>query len=154
MVLHTVGGEAFVLCTFCAVVGVGENRDAAAWGEEAGHFDVFWAHEADEVVEDGVDAVFVERAVVAVAEEIELEAFAFHHFCVGDVADAYFCEVWLTSDGAEGSELGAVEAYPVVALWVFVLECFQEVGVVVCGVESGVSQCFECVVLVSHGVFG
>ena len=60
MVLHTVGGEAFVLCTFCAVVGVGKDGDAAAWGEEACHFDVFWAHEADEVVEDGVDAVFVE----------------------------------------------------------------------------------------------
>ena len=128
-----------VLCHFLilraglAVVGKGIDADAAAGDEDACHLDVLGVHEADEVFHDDVDAVLVEAAVIAEAEEIEFEALALHHSSVGEVADAYLCEVGLSGDGAECRELRAVEAYPVVVIGVFVFESFQHFGIVVLG---------------------
>ena len=47
------------------------NGDATARCEFTEYFDVFWIHQGDEVFHDDVDAVFMEVAVVAEAEEIE-----------------------------------------------------------------------------------
>ena len=49
------------------------NGDAAARCEFAEYFDVFRIHQGDEVFHDDVDAVFMEVAVVAEAEEIEFQ---------------------------------------------------------------------------------
>ena len=75
----------------------------------------------------------METAVIAEREEVELEALAFHHALVGEVADAYLREVGLSGDRTERGEFRAVEAHPVVVLGMLVLECFQHFRVVVLG---------------------
>ena len=135
-----------------SVVGVGVDADASTGDEEPKHLDVARIHEVDEVVEDGVDAVFVEVAMVAEREEVEFQAFAFYHATVGDVHDAYFGEVGLTRDGAEGCEFGAVEFDPVVAFGMLVFEGFEDGGVVGGGDGCAVSQLLQVVLLAVHVV--
>jgi len=125
VVHQAVVGEFFVLGAWAAIVGVGIDADAAAWGEDACHLDVFGVHETDEVFHDDVDTVFVEVAVIAEGEEVEFERLALHHAVVGQVGDANLGEVGLSGNGAQGGELGAVELHPVVVLRVFVFEGFQ-----------------------------
>ena len=134
MLLQAVFGELFKLCAGAAVVSIGEDADAAARGEEAGHFDVFRVHEADEVLHDDIDTILVEVAVVAEGEEVEFEALALDHTDVGDVGDADFGVVGLSGDGTEGRKFGTVEAHPVVVVGVFVDERLKHFGGVVGGV--------------------
>ena len=82
------------------VVGVGVYGYAATGCEDAQHFDVAWLHQPDKVFHDDVDTVFVEVAMVAEREEVELQAFAFHHAAVGNVADGDVGKVGLSGDGA------------------------------------------------------
>ena len=56
-----------------AVVAVRVDGDAAARGELAPDLDVLRIHERDEVLHDDVHAVLVEVAVVAEAEQVQLE---------------------------------------------------------------------------------
>lgn len=125
-------GHFFVFRSRSSVVGVGINADAASWCEDSRHFDVFWIHQFDEVLHDDVDTIFVEVAVVSEAEQVELQALAFHHFMVGEIVDAYFGKVGLPRDGAEAGELRAVEAHPIVVARVFVFKALEDFwGVVV-----------------------
>lgn len=124
-------GHFFVFRSRSSVVGVGKNADAASWREDSRHFDVFWIHQFDEVLHDDVDTIFVEVAVVSEAEQVELQALAFHHFMVGEIVDAYFGKVGLPCDGAEAGELRAVEAHPIVVARVFVYKCFKHLGSVI-----------------------
>ena len=101
------------------------NGDAAARCEFAEYFDVFRIHQGDEVFHDDVDAVFMEVAVVAEAEEIEFQGFAFHHFDMGDVADVDGGKVGLAGHRAEAGELGADEFDEIVVVGMFVVERFQ-----------------------------
>ena len=117
--------QSFKLCTCFAVVGKRMNGDAAARCEFAEYFDVFRLHQGDEVFHDNVDAVFMEVAVVAEAEEIEFQGFAFHHFDMGDVADVDGGKVGLAGHRAEAGELGADEFDEIVVVWMFVVERFQ-----------------------------
>lgn len=96
----TLCGKLFVFGAGAAIVGVGINADATSWSENAGYLDIFRIHQFDKVFHDGVDAVFVKIAVVAETEKIEFEAFAFDHADIGNVADADFGKVGLTSNGA------------------------------------------------------
>ena len=131
MVQESVLSHLLVLRARPAVVGERIDADASSWHEDACHLDVLRLHESDEVLHDDVDAVLVEAAVIAEAEEVEFQALALHHSFVGQVADAYLGEVRLSGDGAECRELRAVEAHPIVVLRVFVLESLQHFGVVV-----------------------
>ena len=65
--------QLFVLGAWTTVVGVGVDADAATRGEDACDLDVLGIHETDEVFHDDVDAVFVEVAMIAEGEEVELE---------------------------------------------------------------------------------
>ena len=85
-----------VLGARTAVVGVGVDGDAATWGKETGNLDVFGIHQFDEVFHDDVYAVLVEVSVVSEAEKIELEALAFNHLDVRDIADAELRKVRLS----------------------------------------------------------
>lgn len=100
MVHEAVRCHFLVLGARTAVVGIGVDADAAAWSEDAGDLDVFGVHETDEVFHDLVDAVFVEVAMVAEREEVELEGFALYHALIGEVGDAYLGKVGLTGDRA------------------------------------------------------
>lgn len=119
------GSHFFVFRPLAAVVGVWVDADASTRGENACHFDIFRVHQSDEVFHDGVHAVFVEIAVIAETEQIEFQTLAFHHAHVGDVVDADFGKIGLTGDGAQAREFGAVEAYPIVVVLMFVLKRFQ-----------------------------
>ena len=142
---ETLLGEFLVLRAGAAVVGVGVDGDAAARGEEARDLDVLGVHQADEVLHDGVDDVFVEVAVAAEAEEVELEALALHHAAVGDVVDADLGEVRLARDRAQARELRAVEAHPVVVLGVAVLEGLEDLGSIVLAVFGLAAQGLQAV---------
>ena len=72
----------------------------------------------------------MEVAVVAEAEEIQLQALALHHFHVGDVFDDDLAEVGLSGNRTEGCELGAVKLHPIVVLLVLVLEGLEDARVV------------------------
>jgi hypothetical protein len=137
---EALGGQGFVRGAGASVIGERIDADATARGEKACYFEVSRFHEGDEVVEDDIDAIFVETAVVAEAEEVEFKGLALDHAEVGDVIDKYGGEVGLSGDGAEGGELGAVEADTVIAPGVFVGEGFEEMGSVTVGVNGGVSQ--------------
>ena len=137
--LHVVTAEAFVGQSFvfgagAAVVGIGEDADAAAGGEETGDLDVLGLHEAHEVFHDDIDTVFMEVAVVAEGKEVEFQALAFDHALAGNVGDANLGKVGLAGDGAERGELRAVEAHPIVVVGMLVDEGFEHFGSVVVGI--------------------
>ena len=56
-----------------AVIAIRVNADSAARSEDTGYFDVFGVHQADKVFHDDVHTVLVEIAVIAEAEQIQLE---------------------------------------------------------------------------------
>lgn len=65
-----------------AVVAVWIDGEAASGEEFAPDFDVTGTEKTDEVFHDHVDAVFMEVPVVAVAEEVKLQGFAFYQIFV------------------------------------------------------------------------
>ena len=138
-------GELLVFRARAAVVGVGVDGDAAARGEEARDLDVLGVHQGDEVLHDDVDDVLVEVTVAAKAEEIEFEALALHHAVVGNVADADLGEVRLARDRAQGRELRAVEAHPVIVLGMLVLEGLEDLGSIVLAVFGLAAQGLQAV---------
>ena len=120
--------QCFKLGTCLAVIGKGMNGDAAARCKFAENFDVFRIHQGNQVFHDDVDAVFMEIAVVAEAEEVEFQGFAFHHFDVRDVADVDGGKVGLPGHGAEAGEFGTDELDEIVVVGMFVVECFKNFG--------------------------
>ena len=143
MLLQSVGSQLLIFCAWAAIVGIGMDADATARGEESCNLDIFGFHQAYEVFHDDVDAVFVEVAMIAKAEKIELEALALYHAHSGNVADAYFCEVGLTGYGAQACKLRTVELHPIVVVGVSVFECFEHFGGVVAFIFSFLSQCLQ-----------
>jgi len=123
---ETLLGELLVLRAWLAIVGVRPDADAATRGKDTCYLDVLRVHQLDEVLHDDVHAVFMEVAMVAKTEQIELEALAFHHLHVGDVADANLGEVWLSRNRAERCKLWAVETNPVIVARVLVDEGLQD----------------------------
>ena len=64
-------------------------------------------------------------AVVAEAEEVEFQGFAFHHFDVWDVADVDGGEVGLPGHGTEAGEFGTDEFDEIIVVGMFVVEGFE-----------------------------
>lgn len=130
MVHQAIAGHLFVLCSRLAVVAVRVDRDAAARSEFAPHLDVFRVHQLDQVVHDHVHAILVKIAVVAEAEQVQLERFALDHFNIRDVADVDRSKIRLSGDRTQTGELRAVELDEVVAVRVLVVKRFQYTRVV------------------------
>jgi len=124
MVHHSVISHLLIFCAWTAVVCIRIDADATTRSEDTCDLDILWIHKTDEVLHNLVYAVFVEVTVVAEREEVKFETLAFHHTLVREIRYAYLRKVWLTCDRAETCELRTVELYPVVILWVLVLECF------------------------------
>ena len=104
-------------------LGRGDGQgDAAARTELAVDLHPSRFARLDEVGEDTVDGLFVERMVVAEGIEVELEGFAFDASFVGDVPYTDVSEVRLSGHGTQAGELGAVEQDLVVALGIGVDE--------------------------------
>ena len=110
----------FPSCAGLAVVAVRVDGDAAAGRELAPHLDVLRIHERDQVFHDDVHAVLVEVAMVAEAEQVQLQALAFHHALARHIGDVDGGEVGLAGDGAQAGELRAVELHEVVVARVLV----------------------------------
>lgn len=144
-------GKFLELSAGASVVGIGMNTYAAAWSEEARDFDVLRIHKADKVLHDDVHAVLVKVAVIAKTEEIEFETFALHHTFIGDVGYAHFGKVGLAGNGAEGRELGTVEAYPIVVVGMFIIECFEHLWGIIAAVFCFTSEGIEVEVVSGHG---
>ena len=111
------------MCSGLLALGRGDGQcDAAARAEFAVDLHPARLARLDQVGEDAVDGLLVERVVVAEGIEIKLEGFAFDAPLVGDVPHADVTEVGLPGHGTQTCELGAVEQDLVVALGVGVLE--------------------------------
>ena len=95
-------------------------------------FQILGIHQLDQVLHDDVHAILVEVAMVAEAEEVELEALALHHQRARNVVDNDVSKVRLTRFGAQRSKLRAIQRYQIVVLRMLVLEGFQHLrGIVV-----------------------
>ena len=143
-------GHLLVLGTGTAIVGIRVYTYASAGREETDYLDVLRIHEAYEVLHDGVDAVLVEVAVVAEAEEVELQRLRFHESLRGDVANRERGEVRLARLRAERRELRARERHPVVPLGMLVGERLQQRRIIVARPLHAVSQRLQFAQVVSH----
>ena len=121
----------FPFCSLHAMVAVGIDGEAAAGKEFAPDFDVAGMEEVDQVVHDDIDAVFMEVTVIAEAEEVEFQGFAFYHEISGDVGDVDGGKIGLPCFGAQAGEFRTVEFDKIVAVFVFIGNSFQIVGVIV-----------------------
>ena len=83
-----------------AVVGERLDGNATTRIEQTDDLQILRIHQLDQILHNDVDAVLVEVAVVAEAEEIEFEALAFHHQRARDVINNKVTEVGLTRLGA------------------------------------------------------
>ena len=72
--------------------------------------------------------------VIAEADKIKLQRFAFHHALGGHVRDVNRPVVRLPGDGTERRELGAVEPHPVIMIRMFIRKGFQRLGRIVVAV--------------------
>ena len=122
---ETLPGQGLIIGSRTAVIGVRVDGNPSSGSKQAKHFYVLRIHEFDQVIHDYVDTVLMETSVVPEAEQVQFQALALHHPDVGDVADPYLSEIRLPCDGAESSELGAVETYPIVPPGMHVLEGFE-----------------------------
>ena len=96
---ETLLSDAFPLCAWLAVIHIRIDGNAAAWQKFSPDFDVFWIEQTHEIVHDDIDAIFVEIAMIAEGEEIELEAFAFHETCIRHIGNGDRGKIRLAGDG-------------------------------------------------------
>ena len=113
--------------------------NAAARREFAENLHVLRLEELHEIVVDHVYHIFMEVAVVAEAEEVELERFRLDEPLRRYVAYRKRREVGLACLRAEGRELGRGERHPVVAVGVAVVEGVQYSRIVVLRTCDGLS---------------
>ena len=125
MPTETIECQLLVLGSWSAVVGIWVNCNASSRRKNASDLDVTGIHKMNQVFHYYIDTVFVEVAMIAEAEEIELEALAFDHLDIRNIADDNVCEVRLTCDGTEACKLWAVELDPIVIFLMLVDECLQ-----------------------------
>ena len=123
-----------VLMLGVAVVGERFDGDATTRIEQTDDLQIFGIHQLDQVLHDDVHTIFVEVAMVAEAEKIELQALALHHQRAWDIVDDDMSEIGLACLGAQRSELGAIQSHKVFVLGMFVLKRLQHLGRIVVAV--------------------
>ena len=125
MIHESVLCKFLVLCSRTAIVGIRIDADTTTWSEDACNLYIFRIHEADKVFHNDIDTILVEVSMIAEREEIEFQTLALNHPDIRHILNLYLCKVWLTSNRTKGSELWAVEQYPIVILWMFVLKALK-----------------------------
>ena len=131
MLPQPVCSKFFPFCSLHTVVAVGVDGEASAGEEFAPDFDVPGMEEVDQVVHDDIYAVFMEITVIAEAEEVELQGFAFYHEISGNVGDVDGGKIGLPCLRAETGKFGTIKFDEIVAVFVFIGNSFQIVGVIV-----------------------
>ena len=79
-------------------------------------------HGLHQIVQDLIRDRLMERAFVAVAPKIELEAFQLHAEFIRHVANADRGKIRLTGLGAEARELRAIHLNIIIPFWIRILE--------------------------------
>ena len=125
MVCHAVPSDFLPAGARLAVVAVRVNRDAAARRELAPDLDVLRLHELDEILHDDVHAVLVEIAVVAEAEQIQLERFALNHADVRYIRDGDGGEIRLAGNRAQTGKLRTIELDKIIVVRMLVYKGLQ-----------------------------
>ena len=123
-----------VLVLGVAVVGERLDGDATTGVEQADDLQIFGVHQLDQVLHDDVDAVLMEIAVVAEAEEIEFQALALHHQGTRNIVDDQMSKIRLTSLGAQGGKLRAIQSHQILVLRMFVFKRLQHLRRIVVAV--------------------
>ena len=113
------------------IVGEGFDGDTAAGIEQADDLKILGIHQLDQIFHDDVDAVLVKVAMVAEAEEIELQALALNHQGTRDIVDNKVAEIGLSRFWAQRGKLRTIHGHKVLVLRVFVLEGLQHFGRIV-----------------------
>ncbi len=131
MLPQPVCSKFFPFCSLHPMVAVGVDGEAAAGEEFAPDFDIPGMEEVNQVIHDDIYAVFMEVAVIAEAEEVELQGFTFYHEISGNVGDVDGGKIGLPCLRAETGKFGTVEFDKIVAVFVFIGNSFQIVGVIV-----------------------
>ena len=124
-------GAHHVLMLAVAIVGKRLDADAATRVEQADDLKILGIHQLDQVLHDDVDTILVEIAVVAEAEQVQLQALALDHALARDIVDDDVTEVGLARLGTQRRELGTIERHHIFILRVLILESLQHVGTVV-----------------------
>ena len=134
MLGKTLPSEIFPLGVFFSVVAVGIDGQSAARQKLAPYLDVFGLHQLDQILHDDIHAVLMEIAVIAEAEQVELERLALHHQLIGDIGNINGRKIRLTRDRTERGELGAVEFDEIVVIGVLVRKGLEHLRSVVVGI--------------------
>ena len=122
---ETVEGDLLPACAGLAVVAVRVDRNAAARGKFAPDLNVFRVHKADKVFHDDVHTVLVEIAVIAEAEQIQLERLALYHALTGHIGDINGRKVRLSGHRAQARKLRTVKLYEVIVLRMLVRKALE-----------------------------
>ena len=122
---ETLLGECLIVSSRAPVIGIRMDGYATSGSEQSENFDVLGIHQLDQVIEDDIDAILMETAMVAETEEVELQALALHHPDVGNIADPDLGEVRLPGNRAKCRELRAVEPDPVIPAGMHILKSLQ-----------------------------
>ena len=139
--------QLFVFSPRSAIVGKWEYAYSSTGLEYSRHFDVTWIHELHEVFHYDIDTILMKVAMVAEAEEIQLQALAFHHTHVGNVFYDYLSEVRLSRDRTQRSELRTVELHPIVIRLMLVLECLKHLRRIVLPILRLLAEGMQSLVL-------
>ena len=109
---------------FVGIFGANRQCDSTARGKLRGH-DCFPRRTSfHEIIQDAVSDRFVERALVSICSEIELERFALDAKAIRHVVDVDPGEIGLAGDRAKAGEIVRLEMDVIIAtgrIW----KCFQ-----------------------------
>lgn len=121
-----------LICAACK----GIDADAAAGHEMALHLKIARLHQIPQIIEDDVYTVFVKIAVVAEAEQIQLQALAFHHALARNIGDINGGKIRLPRNRAKTRKFWTVELNKIVIFRVLIQKRFQHAGIIICWILS------------------
>lgn len=146
MMKETEPGEIPPFSPWNAIVAVGIDGKTAAGEKFAPHFDIPRAQETDEVRHDHIHAVFMKIAVIAIAEKIQFQRFAFHHVFVRNIGNINGGKVRLSRLRAEAREFRTVEFDEEIPVRMLVGDFFQKGGIIIIGIlRILIAQLFQLI---------
>ena len=73
----------FELRSRTTVIGIRIDRDASTRSKDSRDFDIFGVHQFNKVFHDDIYTIFMKSSMIAEAEKVEFQTFAFYHFYSG-----------------------------------------------------------------------
>lgn len=122
MAFQTLLCEGSPLCAGTAIIGIREDRDTTTGSKETRNLYILRIHQLNKILHNSIHTILVEVTMTAETIKIKLQTLALYHLYIRNITDADLRKVRLARDGAQGGELRAIEANPIVVLLVHVLE--------------------------------